>query len=45
MAKLIYDDTGRLLFTEEMKQEYTLLMPQMLPIHFGMMRMMLECEG
>ena len=45
MAKLIYDDTGRLLFTEEMKQEYTLLMPQMLPIHFGMMRKMLECEG
>ena len=45
MAKLVYDDTGRLLFTEEMKQEYTLLMPQMLPIHFGMMRKMLECEG
>ena len=45
MAKLVYDDTGRLLFTEEMKQEYTLLMPQMLPIHFGMMRQLLECEG
>ena len=45
MAKLVYDETGRLLFTEEMKQEYTLLMPQMLPIHFGMMRKMLECEG
>ena len=45
MAKLVYDDTGRLLFTKEMKGEYTLLMPQMLPIHFGMMRKMLECEG
>ena len=45
MAKLIYDETGRLLFTEEMKEEYTLLMPQMLPVHFGMMRKMLECEG
>ena len=45
MAQLIYDETGRLLFTEEMKQEYTLLMPQMLPVHFGMMRKMLECEG
>ena len=45
MAELIYDETGRLLFTEEMKREYTLLMPQMLPIHFGMMRKMLECEG
>ena len=45
MAELIYDETGRLLFTEEMKREYTLLMPQMLPVHFGMMRKMLECEG
>ena len=45
MAELIYDETGRLLFTEEMKKEYTLLMPQMLPVHFGMMRKILECEG
>ena len=30
MAELIYDEQGRLLFTEEMKREYTLLMPQML---------------
>ena len=45
MAELVYDESGRLLFTQEMKQEYTLLMPQMLPVHFGMMRKMLECEG
>ena len=45
MAKLLYDDTGRLIFTKEMKQEYTLLMPQMLPVHFGMMRKVLECDG
>ncbi len=45
MAQLIYDESGRLLFTKEMKEEYTLLMPQMLPVHFGMMRKMLECEG
>ncbi|MCI9155345.1 MAG: 2-hydroxyglutaryl-CoA dehydratase [Lawsonibacter sp.] len=45
MAKLVYDDTGRLLFTKEMKAEYTLLMPQMLPVHFGMMKKLLECEG
>ena len=45
MAKLVYDETGRLLFTKEMKQEYTILMPQMLPIHFGMFRQMLELEG
>ena len=45
MAKLVYDETGRLLFTKEMKEEYTLLMPQMLPVHFGMMQKLLECEG
>ncbi len=45
MAKLVYDKTGRLLFTKEMKKEYTLLIPQMLPIHFGMMRMCLQKHG
>ena len=34
MAELVYNEQGRLLFTEEMKREYTLLMPQMLPVHF-----------
>lgn len=38
MAKLIYDDDGRLLFTEEMKKEYKILMPMMLPIHFTFMQ-------
>ncbi len=45
MAKLVYDENGRLLFTKEMKKEYTILMPQMLPIHFGMFRKLLELEG
>ena len=45
MAKLVYDETGRLLFTKEMKEEYTILMPQMLPIHFGMFRKLLELDG
>lgn len=45
MAQLVYDETGRLLFTKEMKEEYTILMPQMLPIHFGMFRKLLELEG
>ena len=45
MAKLVYDETGRLLFTKEMKRDYTLLIPQMLPIHFGMMRMCLQKHG
>ncbi len=45
MAELIYDKTGRLLFTEEMKKDYTLLVPQMLPIHFSMMVELLRKEG
>ena len=45
MAKLVYDKDGRLLFTREMKQEYTILMPQMLPVHFGMFRQLLVLEG
>lgn len=38
MAKLEYDKTGRLLFTKEMKDEYTILLPMMAPIHFSMIR-------
>lgn len=38
MAKLEYDSTGRLLFTKEMKEEYTILLPMMLPIHFNIIR-------
>ncbi len=45
MAELRYDKTGRLLFTKEMKEEYTILIPQMLPIHFGMFRKLLELDG
>ena len=36
MAELKYDENGRLLFTKEMKKDYTLLAPQMLPDHFAM---------
>ena len=36
---------GRLLFTEEMKREYTLLMPQMLPVHFTMLKKVFELQG
>jgi len=45
MAKLIYDKSGRLLFTKEMKREYTLLMPQMLPVMFTMMKRVFELDG
>jgi predicted nucleotide-binding protein (sugar kinase/HSP70/actin superfamily) len=45
MAQLIYDKTGRLLFTKEMKKEYTLLMPQMLPVTFTMLKRVFELDG
>lgn len=34
MAQLKYDKQGRLLFTKEMKKDYTILCPMMAPIHF-----------
>lgn len=34
MAQLEFSKEGRLLFTKEMKEEYTILCPMMLPIHF-----------
>lgn len=45
MAELVYDKNGRLLFTEEMKKEYTILIPMMLPIHFTLMRNAFRLEG
>ncbi len=45
MAKLVYSDDGRLLFTKEMKKEYTILMPGMLPIHFSLLRELLVLYG
>lgn len=45
MAKLVYGKDGRLLFTKEMKKEYTILMPGMLPIHFSLLRELLVLYG
>jgi predicted nucleotide-binding protein (sugar kinase/HSP70/actin superfamily) len=45
MAELIYDETGRLLFTQEMRQEYTVLMPMMLPIHMTLLAQILRAQG
>ena len=45
MAKLEYDATGRILFTQEMRKEYTILIPQMLPIHFGLFAKLMERTG
>ena len=45
MARLIYNKDGRLLFTKEMKKEYTILIPTMLPIHFGLIQNVLDNYG
>ena len=45
MAELVYDKTGRLLFTEEMKREYTIIYPTMLPVHFDLIGRIFETEG
>ncbi len=45
MAELIYDKSGRLLFTKEMKKDFLLLAPQMLPTHLMMMQSAFRSEG
>ncbi|MGN0667462.1 MAG: acyl-CoA dehydratase activase-related protein [Huintestinicola sp.] len=45
MAELVYNEQGRLLFTEEMKKEYTILIPQMLPIHFTLLERIFNNHG
>jgi len=45
MAELIYDKSGRLLFTKEMKKEFLLLAPQMLPTHLMMLQSTFISEG
>ncbi len=45
MAELVYDKDGRLLFTKEMANEYTILAPQMLPDHFAMLESILQEAG
>ena len=45
MAELVYDKTGRLLFTKEMKREYTILLPSMLPVTFTLLQRAFEMYG
>ena len=40
-----YDKTGRLLFTKEMKRDYTILAPMMAPIHFRLIINVLNSCG
>ena len=45
MATIKRDKNGRILFTKEMKKDYTILVPDMLPIHFNIMRHVFENAG
>ena len=45
MAQIIRDETGRILFTQEMKEEYTILAPNMLPTHFKLFKMACALHG
>lgn len=45
MAKLSYNKEGRLIFTKEMKKDYTILMPMMLPVHFELIKKCFVMNG
>ena len=45
MANLQYTPEGRLLFTEEMRREYKILIPMMLPVHFALIERILRRHG
>ena len=45
MAKIKRAKNGRIIFTREMKKEYTILVPDMLPIHFEIMKYVFLNEG
>ncbi len=45
MAERLKDNSGRLLFTRDMKKEFLLLAPQMLPTHMAMVRNAFLSEG
>lgn len=45
MAQLKYDKAGRLLFTKEMRRDYTILIPMMAPIHFELIKNVFANSG
>lgn len=46
MTELLRDETtGRVIFTEEMKETYTILVPMMLPVHFALFKPIFTNEG
>lgn len=45
LPEKMYDQPQRAIFTEEMKEEYTILCPQMAPIHFELLEEATRQEG
>lgn len=45
MAQLKRDKAGRLLFTKEMRKDYTILIPMMAPIHFELIKNVFANSG
>ena len=46
MAELKYDKkSGRILFTKEMRRQYKILAPNMLPVHFKLFEKVLQRAG
>ena len=45
MVELKYTKDGRLLFTKEMRKEYKILVPNMLPVHFKLFEKVLQNAG
>ena len=42
---IVQETPERVIFTEKMREEHTLLCPQMSPFHFGMVKGMMKTEG
>ena len=45
MAEELLEEENRVVFTKEMKENYTILVPMMLPIHFQLMQTLFAIEG
>ena len=45
MAEELLEEEDRVVFTKEMKENYTILVPMMLPIHFQLMQTLFAIEG
>ncbi|NLI92915.1 MAG: 2-hydroxyacyl-CoA dehydratase [Peptococcaceae bacterium] len=45
LPQKLYDNQPRVIFTEEMRKEYTILSPQMAPVHFELVEEAARLEG